>query len=365
MSLIYWVIGFLIAFGIPAIVKLIFPHHVTFKEFFASCGISILCVIAFYAFLKIGATHDTEIWNGEVVKKYSDKVSCEHSYSCNCTTVCSGTGSNRTCQQVCQTCYEHSYDVDWVVKANVGGTTISRVDRQGLKTPPRWAAVKIGEPYSETYSFTNYIKAAPDSLFAGSKALIQQYEGKFPNYPSIHDYYKVNRVISLGVSIDKTLNEKLNELHKKWGPQKQINVIPVFVNEKYSQEFFKALEAKWLGGKKNDAVIVTQIDKNGNVSWTRVMSRDEHKVFDKSIEFDMAQMGTFDTDKFVKILDDNVMNKFQRENFHKYEYLLNEFTPSGIAVTLGLILSLIINIVVGYFAVKEDWFGGYYGRFSR
>lgn len=362
MSIVFFIIAFFISITIPTIVKLIFPHKVSYKEFFASCSVSLASILIIFLFMKMNATHDTEIWNGEVTKKYSEKVSCEHSYSCNCQNVCSGSGSSRSCSQVCQTCYEHSNDVDWVVKSNVGGTTISRIDRQGLKEPPRWSKVTTGEPYSETYSFINYIKASPDSLFVGSKSLVEKYSIELPNYPEINDYYKVQRVITKGVSVDNTLNLKLNEMQKKWGPQKQVNLIPIFLSEKYSQEFFKAIEAHWLGGKKNDVVIVTQLTKEGTVNWTRVMSRSENKSFDKSIEFDMAQMKKFDTDAFIKILDVNIMQRFNREDFHKYEYLLNEFSPSGIAVVIGLIISLIINIVLGHFAVKEDWFGDEIGK---
>lgn len=361
MSLVFWIIALFISFAIPTIVKLIWPHNVSYKEFLASCGVSILSIALIFGLMKYNSTYDTEIWNGEVTEKYSDRVSCSHSYQCNCTRTesCSGTGSSRSCSttEICQTCYDHPYDVDWVVRANIGGTTIDRVDRQGLDEPPRWSKVVIGEPYSETFSFQNYIKASPDTLFAGSKGLVEQYKHELPNYPDINDYYRIQRVITKGVSVDNTLNLKLNEFQKKWGPQKQVNVIPIFLSEKYNQDFFKAVEAHWLGGKKNDVVIVTQLTKEGAVNWTRVMSRSENKSFDKSIEYDMAQMKVFNTDAFVKIIDENIMKRFNRENFHKYEYLLNEFSPSMLAVSLGLILSLVINIGLGYFAVKEDWFG--------
>lgn len=356
MTLIYWVVGIIIAFAIPATFKMLFPTKITNKEFLLSSLVSIAIMVGIFMFLKMNVTHDTEVWSGEVTKKYSEKVNCMHSESCNCQNICSGSGSSRTCTQVCQTCYEHPYDVDWVVKANVGQTLISTIDRQGLKEPPRWTKVIIGEPYSEEYSFVNYIKASPDSLFAGSKSLVEQYASKIPNYPSVHDYYKINRVILKGVTVNHSLSTKINEYQKKWGVKKQVNVILFFVNEKYTQEYFKAVEAAWLGGKKNDTVVMTQLDSNNKINWSRVMSRSENKSFDKSVEFDINNLGVFEEDKFIEALDKNIMERFNRENFEKYAYLMNEFSPSALSVTIGLLISLLLNIGIAIFAIKEDWF---------
>lgn len=357
MSVMLVFIAIIISFTIPTITRLVFPHKVTYKELVLSIFISVVCSLAMLYFIKMFSISDVEIWNGQVTEKFNEHVSCNHSYPCNPRTVCTGSGAEAVCTIEYDTCYEHSYDVDWIVKSNVGSSEINRVDRQGLDEPPRWTKSIIGEPYAESYSFTNYIKASPDSLFAGSEELIKQYANDLPQYPEINDYYKINRVISKGVSIDKDLNSKLNEIQKKWGPQKQLNLIPIFLSEAYSQDFFKAIEANWLGGKKNDVIIVTQLSNSGNVNWTRIISRSENKSFDKSIEFDMNQMKEFKTDDFIAILDKNIMEKFNREDFHKYEYLLNEFTPSTLAISIGILLSFLINLVMSYYSVREDIFG--------
>ena len=356
MTLIYWVVGIIIAVSIPTLFKHFFPKKITNKEFMTSSLISIVVMIGMFAFLKMNATQDTEIFNGQVTKKYSEEVSCEHSYSCNCVSVCSGTGENRSCNDVCQTCYDHAYDIDWVVKSDVGRTTISRTDRQGVTEPKRWSKVIIGEPFAAEYSFVNYIKASPDSLFSGSKILVEEYSAKIPKYPTVNDYYRINRVILKDVKINDSLNSKINDLQKKWGVQKQVNVILFFVSDKYTQEYFKAVEATWLGGKKNDTIIMTQLDNDNNVNWARVISRSENKAFDKSVEFDINNHGVFNEDSFLNILDKNIMERFVREDFEKYSYLMNEFSPSKIAVFTGLIASLIINLIIALFAIKEDWF---------
>src|ERR1035437_10316243 len=79
-------------------------------------------------------TADTEVWNGKVTSKEKEQVSCSHSYSCNCRSVqsCSGSGKDRSCTSStqCDTCYEHNHDFDWVVHTTIGGKEIDRIDRQ-------------------------------------------------------------------------------------------------------------------------------------------------------------------------------------------------------------------------------------------
>ncbi len=65
-------------------------------------------------------THDTEIWNGQVTKKTRDHGHYVRSYDCNCYQSCSGSGDTRSCHQVCQTCYEDHYTVDWFLISTIG-----------------------------------------------------------------------------------------------------------------------------------------------------------------------------------------------------------------------------------------------------
>src|SRR5690348_3424388 len=78
-------------------------------------------------------TTDYQVINGEVTGKEQNRVSCEHSYECNCrqeSYECGDSKNSRTCyRRVCDTCYEHSHDYDWDVYSNIGTFTIDRIDR--------------------------------------------------------------------------------------------------------------------------------------------------------------------------------------------------------------------------------------------
>src|SRR4051812_22989724 len=69
---------------------------------------------AILAFSIFGQTMDEEVWNGHVTSKEQVRVSCSHSYSCNCRQSCTSSGKGgQSCTTVCDTCYEHSNDYDW------------------------------------------------------------------------------------------------------------------------------------------------------------------------------------------------------------------------------------------------------------
>lgn len=340
----------------PLVWKFIFPHRITWAEYFAQTAVGVSIALLLSLAITSAATRDVELWSGEVTSKERVKVSCDHSYSCNCVTRCSGSGKDRTCSQVCQTCYEHNHDFDWRVRSNIGSLNIDRIDRQGKKEPPRFTEVKVGEPFVQEHSFTNYIKASPTTLFKDSESLIQPFLAVMPAYPEVFDYYRANRVYNYGITIDTTLNDQLNELMKKWGPTKQANVIAIFLGEAYTQDYFNALKAHWLGGKKNDVVLVTQLDSNAKVNWVRVMSRSESNIFNTTLEFDLGNMGQYDSQKFVQILDTTIMQKFQREDFHKYEYLLDEFQPSTVAIVFSLIFAFLVNGAMAFYTWRNDDF---------
>ena len=206
---------FLLFFLIPIIVALgIFffsQRKITVKEFLAQTVIQGLIAASISVAIYNNNTSDIEVLHGQVTSKQSEHVSCSHSYSCNCYTTCSGSGENQSCTEHCSTCYEHSYDVDWIVRSQIGYVEIDRVDRQGLDEPSRFTKAKIGEPFSQTRSFENFIKGSPDTLFK-RQGLVEKYKDKIPNYFSkVYDYYRINRVINLVQNRNTGLASKSTE----------------------------------------------------------------------------------------------------------------------------------------------------------
>lgn len=229
---------------------------------------------------------DTLYVNGVVTNKYSEKVSCSHSYNCHChpVTSCSGSGKNRSCSTSthCDTCYEHSFDVDWMVESSIPNRfDISREDRQGLTTPHRWDIIAIGEPVTDIKGYRNQLRNDTSGLFVNKGLDKDPRWATIPEYtPAVFDYYKASKVYIIGrapVANVDAWNHSIAVLNGTLGPSKSVNVSVVFVNS--DESIFELIRSKWYGGKKNDVIPVFGVDKQGVVTWVEVLSLSHKELF--------------------------------------------------------------------------------------
>jgi hypothetical protein len=348
--------------------KFILKDTITWKEMGVQMAVSCLIVGLVLGGGMYSQTQDTEIYNGRVVKKYQDRVSCSHSYSCNCRTVSSGSGKNRTTSTVCDTCYEHSWDYNWVVEASYGDhVNINRVDRQGTKEPPRFTQVQIDEPFSQEHSFTNYIKAVPESIFSEEQTCSDEQLAMVPNYPRVHDYYRINRVQNNGVPLKnyKAWNDGLNEVSKYHGASLEVNPIIQFVKTN-DPTYEYALTQKWLGGKKNDVTVIFGVSEYPTIDFVRVVSWENEELK----HYLREQLSLFDTidDEYreyaLHTIKENIGNHYKRMQMADYEYLKDQIDPPMWSVITGFILALLLSGGLTYYFHRCDPFNDGY-RFSR
>lgn len=336
LSLLMWV------FAIRA-----WPHHVTWKEAGLFLLIQTLVIGTVYYGSMYGKGYDKQILNGQVTNKYHERVSCSHSYPCRCRTVTSGSGKNRTTSTVCDTCYLHAYDVDWIVQSDVGGNYIDRIDSQGTSEPPRWTAVQIGEPYSKESSYYNYIKASPLSIFNKS-SLNEQVE--IPDYLHVHDYYRINRVIDYKskFSHDGELNRLLNEKMKLLGPVKKVNLVVVLhsLGETYAEK----LKTKELGGKINDVFVVIDMAPDGQFNSVAVFSWSKDDIVNVRIRDALLDVGKYDAQAMTTAITENIKTSYQARSIKEFEYLDNEVELPDWAVIFILAFGLIFPFASCYVA---------------
>lgn len=333
--------------GVAYTAKRVWPNHISKLEMVILIVVSILLTSAIYFAGAYSQTVDSEIWNGVVTNKHAAKTSCSHSYQCHCRVVtraptctkggCSGGGSRTECD----TCYEHLYDINWVVASDIGSWNIDRIDRQGLQEPPRFTIVKQGDPVSATHTYTNYIKGAPDSLFHAYAGLMQQYQQLIPTYPlNVYDVYKIDRAIVIGKvqvpQLDKW-NYELSVLNGKLGPQKQVNVAIVFVDIA-DQKFQYALESAWLGGKKNDVIIVFGTTKYPSIDWVGVISWTDKQLFKVQLRDELFAQKQIDMEKTLSIIQQNVSRNYERKHMADFEYLKYEIEPPLWVLILSVVL---------------------------
>lgn len=364
---------FLTLLIIPTIVAFVsflaFGKRVTLKEFALQMGIQIVIIGALTAILRCMNTSDTEIQNGVVSNKARQEVSCSHSYRCMCYTTCD---SDNHCTEHCQTCYDHSYDVDWnVFTTNQETIQIDRINRQGTDQPPRWTAVKVGEPTSRSYSFENYIKAAPDTLFR-HQGLVAKYAAHLPNYPiDIYDYYRNNHIVAVGFSPKDVglWNLKLAELNGALGVQKQVNAVLVLVKGQ-PQEYFEALNQHWLGGKKNDVVVVVGVVDSSDTlkaSWVQVMSWTDREILKVVLRDHILDLPILAPETVIPVIQEDVQKLFIRRNWKDFKYLMSSATPTKGQWIFALIFGFLVSIGVSWLLAENDVFNeerrGPYGNY--
>ena len=343
-----------------------FTDKITWKEVATQMGIQ-LVLIGIISFLILQSNmSDREAWNGFITKKDSAKIHCRHDYKCHCYTTChqscSGSGKSRSCHQSCtehcQTCYEHGFDVEWFAKNNIGESwDIDTVDRQGLREPPRWSAIVVGEPTSSLHSYENYIKGSPDSLFH-KENFTEEQVNSFPAYPDrVYDYWRLNRFVTVDIAFpdSKEWNSEIAQLSGVLGSKKQVNIVVVIVKNK-PQDYFYSLERFWVGGKKNDVILVVGTDDTKSILWAEVMSlsNEDFKVF---LRNDILAINRIDRSKMLSAIQENVEKRYIRRPMKDFEYLKDSIKPTKAQWIIGIVLGTLISIGLSIFFYYQDPFG--------
>ena len=269
-------------------------------------------------------TADTEIWNGKVTSKEREKVSCRHSYSCNCRQTCSGSGKDRSCSETCDTCYEHSYDVDWNVHSTIKSLRIDTIDRQGVKEPPRWTAVWVGEPVSDSHMFVNYIKAARNNVLNREGTKISY---AMPAYPAaVYDYYKIDRAVSVDGAMPNLpeWSKQISMVMRDLGPARQVNLVVVFT--KNPEIYADQLNAAWLGGKKNDVIVVIGTTDHVKPDWVKVLSWSKREDFKIDIREAVIGMDLVAA-PVMQVIAKSINTSFERRHMKEFAYLMYDIEP--------------------------------------
>ena len=311
-----------------------------------------------YAIALNAATSDTELLNSTITHKWKDTVHCCHSYDCFCHQSCSGSGSNTTCHEICSTCYRHSSDVRWQAKNGLNEIVYSdSCNSPGSNEPLRFRIITIGEPTASEHAFVNYIQGNPDAVMK-REGVPEKFKNKIPDYPKVYDFYRANRFLAVGLSMPglDQLNQKLSEINGRLGPKKQVNIIVIVVNEE-DQAYLKALNESWLGGKKNDFIVVLGAPKFPKISWAGVVSWMKNEKFKEDLRVTLLEnYSNFDGDKILGLIETQVNERFERRHMAEFEYLKDTIEPSKLATWLLFIFGCLTAIGLQIFFWHNDPF---------
>jgi len=342
----------IISLASPWIAKYIWPHEITYKEVIVQILIVLVVTVAVFFASYYGRCTDIEVWNGMVTAKKKVKVGCKHAYSCGCVTVNNG----KTTTTICQTCYEHNYDIDWRVYSNIGEiVNINRIDRQGLRMPPRWDEVVIGEPFSVAKTFTNYILNDPSSLFNNAD-LIDKYKDLIPKYPNnIYDYYRNDHVVTVKLKVPDfgMWRAGLGDILRTLGPARKSNIVVVLTSITDAQ-YPKAIREAWLGGKKNDTIVVIGYKNYPTPASVGIFSWSTDKLLDVNLRQELMAQKKLDSVTAIPIIEKEVLKHFKKRSMEDYSYLMDIANPPFKVILITLIISLVFSVACSYTFYKID-----------
>jgi hypothetical protein len=292
---------------------------------------------------------DVNVLNGFVTSKTKDRVSCSHPYPCNCRK--SGKSTH------CDTCYLHPYDWDWVLHTNIKrDVVIDRIDMQGVREPGRYTKAQVGDAVALTDTYINYLKPSEHSLFNDSK-LLNKYSDRVPEYPGkVYDYHYVDRVLTDKVALPEQdkWNQALANMVKELGDRYQVNTIVLFTSVP-EQDYYNAVRQKWLGGKKNDVILIIGTPNFPDIDWVRTLSWTDNELFKVELQDDVYDLKKVTTPEPVMTqLHDHIAKNFVRKEMKDFDYLKDEVSPEPEWYLVALFMAIAACLGMHYWIRKHS-----------
>ena len=223
--------------------------------------------------------------------------------------------------------------------------------KNGNRYIVRWAGqIDKIDPYVMSNLYENRVKAS-NSVFKFEDVDPKKY-GLY-EYPNIDDDNHMTAILG-GMPGRQSVDLYLQTQNSILGEKKQVRIVILLFSNKL-QEIALKQEQYWKGGKKNEIVICLGLDIFNKVNWAYVFSWCENETLKTHLKQDALDMQgnyQFDLMKYCKIVVSAVNKEFNRKQFSDFDYLSVE--PGMTAIFITYILTLIINIGVSIWAIKNE-----------
>ena len=220
----------------------------------------------------------------------------------------------------------HSHDVRWTARTTNGEEAYNDgCNPPGSSAPQRWNEIQIGEPTSIEHAYTNYIKGSPDTMMRRTGT---RKDFVIPEYPKVYDLYRMKRFMFIGIGDARIeeWNAKLDEVNAEIGKKKHANVI-VIVAKEGDTEWSEAVKERWIGGKKNDFIVVVGAPSYPKVSWVSIVSWSKSEDAKIAVRDKILKLNEFDGTMVASIVHEEINDKFLPCEMKDFEYLKARIEP--------------------------------------
>jgi hypothetical protein len=347
----------LVPLAIGGIAFALSGKKINLKELAITESLCILFVLTgWYSDIAARGT-DVEIWNGRIASKTSGTEHCCHSYDCNCREICSGSGEDESCFEKCDTCYEHDQDKWWAADTtNSESAFSSSCNPPSTREPARWTQIRVGEPTAIEHRYENLIKASPESIFSPVKPSESDLAA-VPDYPRVSDLYRVNRVLSsLPLPDLRETQEAMEEANADLGAKKQVNMM-IVATSSTDRSFAEAVRRKWLGGKKNDVILVVGVNRDLSINWAEAVSWTKKSEVGIDLRDRVQSLSTWNGASIAGIMKEVVSKEFVRREMSDFDYLRPLIEPTSGVKTFLLVGGMFVSILLSALFWANDPFG--------
>lgn len=195
------------------------------------------------------------------------------------------------------------------------------------------------EPVTTTRHFKNKIKAAP-SLFSYSK--VPTNISVYP-WPESTDLFVSDRVMGTARASISTL--KWDQMNASIGARKKVNLIIVGYGDR-GMDIAEYQESKWIGGKKNDLVIVFGGNPNEKPNWVKVFGWTEKDIVKENIQSMLLDSKI--NDDIITNIQAEVVKNYVIKDWTKFDYIKIEPPASAYWIYFGVMILTQVGFGVWY-----------------
>lgn len=203
-------------------------------------------------------------------------------------------------------------------------------------------------PVSNTESVINWVKASKGTVLRGKGSDVY----KVLPYPTLMDTPrgpKQPRVLSAGVPLKsewiQATEWDMDVLADAVGSNKQANPLLYFTSA--DPGYAEAIKSEWIGGKKNDVIIVIGVKEWPKVEWIEVIAWSKNAGFTAESRDALTMVDLNNREQLTRTVGQLIRTKFERNPMSSFEYLKADVeTPRWIHFVAGLLI-LVAGLCAG------------------